>query len=169
MVDWNGVCEFDAEGKFTRFKNSNDSSNAILRPIPQTKEVLEMASNADLEINELTKPIESKQFAVLFKRLTILCGTQKLSDPEYKILFSSYYEALKLYPFKIVMCVFKAYIEQAEGNDYLPKIGFLKSKMQEEYKPLQEMKRRNDLILGKSTQGNKISELSKLLVGIKGV
>ena len=166
-MDWDGNCIFNQKGQFTGFKNPNNPNNAIGRPIPRTKEVMAMARNADIELNELLKPIENKQFAVLFKRLTLLCGTQKLTETEYKVFFSSYYESLKSYPYEVVRKVFKNYIEQEEDNNYLPKIGFLKRKMQDELKPILQAKYRNDLILGNIKQDNKVNELTKLLVGVK--
>lgn len=167
-IDWEGVCNFDENGKLESFKSATSPQNkSWLRPIPKDDKTLQEAKIADLTLKAIMKPATREQVAISIKRLSLHCGMQAKAPEEVKYLFLDYCNDLASYPIKLIEDACKAYRTSAEGNQFMPSSGKLISMIEPEYRKYRKLRIRVDKILGTQEEPkqrqNKTVSLSEAL------
>lgn len=149
LIDWDGACLFDDDGKVLSFVKPSISNSPNMRPIPKSEAVLNDAKEADKLLKSIAQPVNKRAFAGEMAKLANHCGLQNRSEKLVESLVADCWEDLKHLPYSLIFEACKRYRRQEQGNQYFPKSGQLLALVKKEYAQLQKQQKRIDLILGR--------------------
>jgi len=148
-IDWDGNCEFDANGKVVRFLRESLSNSYSMRPIPKTEAVMVDARNASKMLDSVMQPVTRDQIVIAIKKLSLHCGMQAKSPEDVKFMMTDYCQDLTEYPVSLINEACETYRKLPDGNSFMPSSGKLISLMSHKYQKMKFLRTRIDKILGK--------------------
>lgn len=148
LIDWEGNCEFDENGKVTGFRRETNTNSYSLRPIPKDSEIVEQAKAARLQIDDICRPCNKKEFAEIITRLSLHCALQKKDQGLIKALMQDYWEDIGHYPLPLVKEACVLYRRLPSGNEFMPTPGKLMDLVRPRLIQFERMVRKINLILG---------------------